>query len=265
MSTTLKKPLSWFKDDPKQPRQQSDEAGLRPLGESLREKQLQPVLCQPDGTIIVGERRYQAARLVGLETLEVTIADEPLSDSQRRVWQITENVQRQDLSAYEKWRGCGELMCMNPDWEMKDLAKALKLDPSSVTRILSPSHCTATWQDALKHGKVGISDCYAASKLPHQEQDELLTLKLSGASRDAIEQAGRTRRAPKTPLVKLSRVRIALARATVVISGDELSMTDVVTLLTETLKEARKAADQYDVKTWQSMMRDKTKTAKTSL
>jgi hypothetical protein len=33
----------------------------------------------------------------------------------------------------------------------------------------------------------------------------------------------------------------------------------VVELLTETLKEARKAAEQYDVKTFQSMMRDKAK------
>ncbi len=45
--------------------------------------------------------------------------------------------------------------------------------------------------------------------------------------------------------------------ASVVISGNDLSMSDVVELLAETLKEARKAAEQYDVKTWQAMMRDK--------
>jgi hypothetical protein len=47
--------------------------------------------------------------------------------------------------------------------------------------------------------------------------------------------------------------------ATVVISGNDLSMSGVVNLLVETLKEARKAAEQYDVKTFQSMMKDKAK------
>ncbi len=47
--------------------------------------------------------------------------------------------------------------------------------------------------------------------------------------------------------------------ASVVLSGNDLSMSDVVELLAETLKEARKAAEQFDVKTFQSMMRDKSK------
>jgi hypothetical protein len=55
-------------------------------------------------------------------------------------------------------------------------------------------------------------------------------------------------------------VKIAMPQgASVVISGNDLSMSDVVELLAETLKEARKAAEQYDVKTFQSMMRDKSK------
>ena len=55
-------------------------------------------------------------------------------------------------------------------------------------------------------------------------------------------------------------MKIAMPRgATVVISGNELSMAEVVELLSETLKEARKAADQYDVNTFVRMMRDKAK------
>ena len=62
--------------------------------------------------------------------------------------------------------------------------------------------------------------------------------------------------------MKLSRVKIAMPQATVVISGKELSMAEVVDLLADTLKEARRAADQFDVKTWQSMMKDKAKSAR---
>jgi ParB family chromosome partitioning protein len=45
--------------------------------------------------------------------------------------------------------------------------------------------------------------------------------------------------------------------ATVVLSGRKLGMAEVVELLSETLKEARKAADLYDIKTFQSMMADR--------
>jgi ParB family chromosome partitioning protein len=260
MSQVTVKPLSWFKVNP-QVRKFFDEEGLRRLGESLKVKQLQSLLCLPDGTIIAGERRFRAAQAVGLEFLEVKIVEEKPSDSQIRVWQITENMQREDLTGFEKWTGCAELMCMNPTWQLKDLAGHLHLDPSMVTRLLAPSKCIAAVQEALASGKIGISDCYAISKLPEAEQEGLLALKLGGASRDAIEQAGRKNRKGVTKAVRLSRVKIAMPEATLVITGKDLGMAQVLEVLSETLKEARKAAEQFDVKTWVSMMRDKAKTA----
>jgi ParB family chromosome partitioning protein len=258
MAAVTQKPLSWFKPDPNQPRKDFPEAELRLLGESMRKKQLQPVLAQPDGTLIAGERRYRAAKLVGLPTLEVKIADEQLSPAQVKVWQLVENMQRADLSGYEKWLGCAELMCANPTWQLKDLAEALNLDPSMVTRLLSPSRCIPAAQEALKAGRVGISDCYAIGKLPEAEQAGLLALKLSGASRDKLEQAGRKARNGSKETVKLSKVKIALPKGmSVTISGNEVSMADVVELLAQTLAAAKKAAEQYDVKTFQSMMKDR--------
>ena len=52
---------------------------------------------------------------------------------------------------------------------------------------------------------------------------------------------------------------IALPKAMVIVSGQDLGMDEVVESLSEALKEARKAAEQYDVKTFQSMMKDKAK------
>ena len=65
MATLTNKPLNWFKVA-RQARQHFDEAELRQLGESLKVKQLQPVVARPDGLLIAGERRLRAARLVGL-------------------------------------------------------------------------------------------------------------------------------------------------------------------------------------------------------
>ena len=254
------KPLPWFKTNP-QVRTQFDDANLRPLGESLRVKQLQPVLCQPDGTIIAGERRYRAALLVGLESLEVKIADEPLTEVQVKLWQLTENMQRADLTGGEQWSACAELMCMNPAWQMKDLAAHLHLDPSTVTRILSPSKCIEAVQDALRDGKIGISDAYCISKQPHSAQAGLLALKLSGASRDAIEQAGRKSRAGDKPTIRLSRVRVQLpGKVSIVLTGADLSLEEVAQALTAAQQEVRRARDQgIDVKAFNAVMSSKAK------
>ena len=91
----------------------SDEAELRLLGESLKVKQLQPVLARSDGTLIAGERRVRAASLVGLPELMVIISDEPLTDTQIKVFQLTENLHRADLRDSEKFRACEELLGSN--------------------------------------------------------------------------------------------------------------------------------------------------------
>jgi ParB family chromosome partitioning protein len=254
------KPLLWFKTNP-QVRKTFDEAELRLLGESLRHKQLQPVLAKPDGTIIAGERRFRAAKLVGLKELMVIVTDEPLTEAEVRAIQLTENVHRADLTGHEKWQACKELLELNQGWQGKDLAEHLHLDPSSVTRLLSPSKCSPAWQDSLRDGKVGISDCYAASKLQESEQGGLLALKLSGGSRDALEQAGRKKRAGSAPAVRASKIKIMLTSGvTVTVAGDDLSLDDAIEAVNEVHKEMRKGRDQgLDAKTLQAVCRDKAK------
>jgi hypothetical protein len=144
---------------------------------------------------------------------------------------------------------------------MKDLADALHLDPSMLTRLVSPSKCIPAWQEALKAEKVGISDCYAASKHPPDEQAGLLSLKLAGASRDAIEQAGRKKRASGTPSVKVARVKCTLSSGiNVVVSGEGVSLDESIEALTEAIKEMKRARDLgYTAKTFAAAMKDKSR------
>lgn len=254
------KPLSWFTANP-QVRKAFDDADLRALGESLKVRQLQPVLARPDGTLIAGERRLRAAKLAGLESLQVIVSEDPLSDTQIRILQLTENLHRSDLTGHEKWLACSELMCMNPAWQLKDLAEHLKFDPSMVTRLLSPSKCIPAVQEALAKGRIGISDCYAMSKADAKEQEHLLALKLDGASRDQIERHGRNSRSGNAATVRLARCKLSLASGVnLTVSGEELSLDDLIDALGEAQKEAKKARDQsLDVKTFQAVMRDKAK------
>jgi ParB/RepB/Spo0J family partition protein len=261
MHDTLK-PVGWFKLKP-QVRKQFDEASLRRLGESLKGKQLQPVGAQPDGTVIYGERRVRAAMLVGIEALEVKIIDEPLSDSRIKTLQLIENLQREDLSDYDKWIACTDLMAMHADWQQKDLTEHLNLEQSWSTRLLSPSKCIGSVQDALKEGKVSLSDCYALSKVPPEKQRALLALRLSGATRDALERAGRAVRngGEKQSAVSVRRVTCLLSSGiSIVVSGKEITIDNIIEALSEAGKEARKARDQgQDAKTLAAILKNKAK------
>lgn len=260
MANLTHKPLSWFKTAP-QARQHFDEAELRRLGESLKVKQLQPVLAKPDGTLIAGERRFRAATLVGLKDLQVIITDEALSDTQIRVFQLTENVHRSDLTDAEKWRACEELLRLNEGWSNKDLAEHLKLSEGSVTKYLSPSRCTKDVQEALEAGRIGITTAYELSRVAEAEQVELLHLKETGASRDAVRERVRKHKQSSMPQVRARRIAFPLPSGVkIAVSGEELSLDDFIDALGEAQKEAKKARDQsLDAKTFSAVMRDKAK------
>jgi len=149
-----------------QVRKTFEEGELRRLGENIkRYGLLQPLLVRQDGVLLAGERRYRAMLLVGIKEAQVIVTERVLSDSEVRLIQLTENMHRADLTGYEKWQGCAEMMCMNPGWQQKDLAQALDLSEKMVTVNLSPSRCILAAQEALKDGKIGISDAYAISRL----------------------------------------------------------------------------------------------------
>ncbi len=257
MPELVRRPLSWFKVNP-QARTQFDERELRLLGESLAVKQLQPVLAKPDGTLIAGERRLRAAALVGLKDLLAVVAEEALTDAQVRIFQLTENIHRASLTGFEKWHACEELLRLNPDWRAKDLAEHLKIVESTLTKYLSPSRCVPAVQQALEAGRIGITDCYAMSLLPPEDQTALLALKLAGASRDRVVQEGRKKRTGGSPVVKVSRIKCPLpSGATVQVSGEGISLDDAIEAAQEWIKAAKKAAEQgLDARTFQAVMRD---------
>jgi ParB family chromosome partitioning protein len=258
MATLEFKPLNWFRIQP-QVRKQFDHSELQELGESLKLRQIQPVLAKPDGTLIVGERRYRAAEMAGLQGLLVIISEKPLSESEMRMVQLAENLHRAQLTGHEQWLACRDLLALNPTWLAKDLAEHLKLSGATVTRLLSPTACTPAVQEALASGQIGITDCYTISRVPAAVQGELLHLKLAGASRDTIERQGRKQRAGDAPAVRTSRVKCALpSGVSIVVSGDDLSLDDLIEAFSEAQREARRARDQsLDVRTFQAVMRDK--------
>lgn len=91
--------------NPHQPRQRMDRKALEDLAASIKEHGVvQPLVVAAAGDdryrLIVGERRWQAARLAGVERVPVVIKE--ASDRQTLELALIENVQRQDLNPLEE-------------------------------------------------------------------------------------------------------------------------------------------------------------------
>ena len=242
------------------------EEELRQLGRSYLHRPLNPIICRQDRDVLEvldGNRRLAGVLLVAGPEAEVPvcITDERLDESAKLEIMIQSAIHTRGLSAYEEFLGASQWMERNPGATAEGLGERIGRKPAMMSRILSLGRCIPAVKEAAKAGLLGVTEWNEFSKCSEQQQQELLAARLSGqvSSRDQLAQAARKHRNGSAQAVKLSRVKIAMPQATVVISGMELSMAEVVDLLAETLKEARKAADQFDVKTWQSMMKDKAK------
>ncbi|MDD4074694.1 MAG: ParB/RepB/Spo0J family partition protein [Eubacteriales bacterium] len=95
-----------------QPRKSFDEDKLRELAASIeRHGILQPIVVRQNGeryTIVMGERRYRAARLNGMTTVPVIVRT--LEDAQAMEAALVENLQREDLNPVEEAAGIRYLM-----------------------------------------------------------------------------------------------------------------------------------------------------------
>lgn len=96
--------LSAITPNPNQPRTHFDEEALDELATSIRELGvISPITLRKneDGSyqIIAGERRYRAAKMVGLKTIPAYI--KTAADEQVMEMALIENIQREDLNAIE--------------------------------------------------------------------------------------------------------------------------------------------------------------------
>ncbi|OFW82830.1 MAG: hypothetical protein A2018_00295 [Alphaproteobacteria bacterium GWF2_58_20] len=127
-----------------QPRQVFDEDAIAMLAESIRERGvLQPIIVRHDGLshpegghryeIIAGERRWRAARKAGLRDVPVIVKE--LDDRAAMEIALVENLQRQDLSAFEEAEAFQRLMG-EFSYTQEQLARAVGRSRSVVANTL---------------------------------------------------------------------------------------------------------------------------------
>ncbi|MBY6953122.1 ParB/RepB/Spo0J family partition protein [Clostridium botulinum] len=96
--------INLIKPNNEQPRKSFDEEKIGYLAQSIKEHGIiQPLVLKKEGnlyTIVAGERRWRAAKLVGIKKIPAVVMD--LDDRSVLEISLIENIQRQDLNCIEE-------------------------------------------------------------------------------------------------------------------------------------------------------------------
>lgn len=138
-----------------QPRKVFDKKKLEELANSVNEHGvIQPILVVKDGTgytIVAGERRWRAAKMVGLKTIPAIIKD--YTDTKKKQVALIENIQREDLNIMEVASALKELMDME-QYTVTDVAKITGKSQSSVSNIIRLLKLTPNVQQMVLDGQL---------------------------------------------------------------------------------------------------------------
>jgi ParB family chromosome partitioning protein len=167
-------PVDRIGQDPDQPREEFDPEALQRLADSLKAKgQLQPIRVRwvedrGQYVIICGERRWRAAGLAGIATMQCIISEAPADAGELLALQMIENCVREDLSPMEQARAYRQLIDRN-GWSTRQVARELGVDQSNVVRALALLDLPARVQEHVEQGTLAPSVAYEVSKLDGAE------------------------------------------------------------------------------------------------
>ncbi len=150
-------PIDQIQADPRQPRQRFDEAALDELAASIRTAGLmQPIVLRPLAAggfqIVVGERRWRAARKVGLPKVPAVIRE--IDDQTAAEWALIENIQREDLNPMER---ADAFRRLTDEFEMthQEVAERVGLNRSTITNFIRLLDLDDLTRDAVGQGRLG--------------------------------------------------------------------------------------------------------------
>jgi ParB family chromosome partitioning protein len=190
-------PIAEIRPNPQQPREHFDEEALAALADSIREVgMLQPVLVRAaEGggyELIAGERRWRAARRIGLQTVPamVRVAD----DAAMLQHAIVENIQREELNPLEEAAAYQQLI---EDFSLthEDVATRVAKSRVTITNTLRLLQLPPSIQRCLKDRTIRMGHARALLGTPDRAFQEQLARRVvaEDLSVREVEEAIRTR------------------------------------------------------------------------
>jgi ParB family transcriptional regulator, chromosome partitioning protein len=169
-------PVDSIQRNPRQPRENFNVEELENLALSIREHGvIQPLIVSPGKngvyTLIAGERRLQAARRAGLNTVPVVIRH--ATDQQLLELALIENIQRADLNALEEAEAYQHLV---KEFKLSHdtIATRVGKSRSAITNTMLLLDSPAAVKQALVDGRITEGHARAMRTLPAKAQEELL-------------------------------------------------------------------------------------------
>ncbi|MCP4038035.1 MAG: ParB/RepB/Spo0J family partition protein [bacterium] len=160
--------------NPDQPRRVFDAHQLEELSQSIKlHGVLQPVVVRRSGAryeLIVGERRWRATQVAGLETIPAVVAD--IAPRDRLEIAIIENVQRQDLNPMElahAYRALIEGGCTQDE-----VGRKVSKNRSSVANHLRLLDLSSQIQADLEAGRLSMGHAKALLQVGNPERRQQL-------------------------------------------------------------------------------------------
>lgn len=196
-------PIEKIEANPDQPRNQFDEDAIRELGQSIRTHGIiQPItirrLAKGQYQIISGERRYRAARLIGLETIPAYVRW--ANDIELLEMALVENIQREDLNPLEISISYQRLV-EECDITHEELSQRIGKNRSTITNYIRLLKLPPEVQKGLKDEKLSMG--HARALLGLDRIDEVLYVYAQildkGLSVRATEKLIRELHLPKRP------------------------------------------------------------------
>jgi ParB family transcriptional regulator, chromosome partitioning protein len=178
--TSMPEPFQHFQSIPlddilpgtEQPRQFFDHDRLDELAHSIKTNGLlQPITVQrePDGRyrMIAGERRWRAAKVVGLTEIPAFVRS--VEESQRLELALIENIQREDLNALEIANAFQRLVSEH-HLSHEQIADRTGKDRSTVTNFLRLLRLGEEARNALKNGVISMGHARALLNLTDENK-----------------------------------------------------------------------------------------------
>lgn len=235
-------PLQYVEPDPDQPRKHV--GSVEELKASITEHGIiQPIVVSPHGPemfrIIAGERRYTAAKELGLPTVPAIIRT--IEEHRRLEVQLIENIHRQELNPIEEAQAFQRLM---DEFKLsqRQLAKRLGKSPAGINQTLRILTLPVEILDSVQTSeRLTRSVLLEIAKL--ESEDERLALWQQATTGSVTVKAARQKKtgAPANPPVTKFRMPFHTDKAviTVVFEEPEATMAEVVSALSDALKAAK--------------------------
>lgn len=154
-----------------QPRKNFDEEALEELSESIkRYGVIQPIIVVKKDDyyeIVAGERRWRASKKAGLKEIPAIVREG--NERKNKEIALIENVQREDLNAYEKALGIKELMD-EYDLTQQEVSEILGKSRSSIANTVRLLNLDERVLEFVKQGK--LAEGHARTLLAIDDKDK---------------------------------------------------------------------------------------------